>query len=260
MMDNSYMLSVILPAYNEGSSLEGIIKTTNNFLLGQKIFKKYEIIVVNDGSKDNSSCILKKLEAEIECLNVVTHSVNLGYGKAVMSGVNNSKYSLLLFMDADGQFNIDSVSEMVKYISIYDIIAGYRYNRRDSLYRIVLGKINTFLMFFLFGLKSKDINCGFKILKRKVILSSYKSNGGLFYTEILLKAKNKGFKIMEIPVEHFPRLKGKATGGSWKVIIEAVKDMIGLLRYKYSKKTGMELNMFNSQKTAKERNGTHTSD
>jgi len=260
MMDNNYLISVILPVYNEGGNLENIVKTTSNFLLGQRIFKKYEIIVVDDGSRDNSSCILKKLEVEVGCLKVVTHSVNLGYGKAIMSGVNNSRYSLLLLMDADGQFNIDFVNEMVKYISIYDIIIGYRYNRRDSLYRIALGKINTFLVFFLFGLKFKDINCGFKVLKRKAMLTSYKSKGGLFYTEILLKAKNKGFKIMEIPVEHFPRLKGKATGGSWKVVVGAIRDMIELLHYKYSKNIRIKLNMFNSQKTAEEENGTDTSD
>lgn len=235
MMDNNCALSVILPAYNEEGNLEDVIKATNNFLLGQKIFKEYEIIVVDDDSRDNSRHILKKLEGEIDCLKVVTHSVNLGYGKAIMSGVNNSKYSLLLFMDADGQFKIDSINEMLKYISIYDIIVGYRRNRRDPLYRTVLGKINTFLVFLLFGLKFKDINCGFKMLKRKVMLFSYKSNGGLFYTELLLKVKNKDFKIMEIPVEHFLRSKGRATGGSWKVVVEAVKDMIGLLRYKYSK-------------------------
>lgn len=241
MMDNNCALSVILPAYNEEGNLENVIKTTNNFLLGQKIFKEYEIIVVDDGSRDNSGRILKKLAGEIDCLKAVTHSVNLGYGKAIMSGVNNSKYSLLLFMDADGQFKIDSINEMMNHVSIYDIIAGYRRDRRDPLYRTVLGKINTFLVFLLFGLKFKDINCGFKILKREVTLFSYKSNGGLFYTEFLLKAKNKDFKIMEIPVEHFPRLKGKATGGSWKVVVEAVKDMIGLLRYKYSKKIGEEI-------------------
>lgn len=258
-MDNNYTLSVILPAYNEEGSLENVVKTTNNFLLGQKIFKKYEIIVVNDGSGDNSSYILKKLETEIGCFKVVTHSVNLGYGKAIMSGVNNSEYSLLLFMDADGQFNIDSVNEMVKHILIYDIIVGYRRNRRDALYRVIMGKINTFLVFFLFGLKFKDINCGFKMLKREAIVFNYKSNGGLFYAEVLLKAKNKGFKIVEIPVEHFPRRKGKATGGSWKVVVKAIKDMVELLRYKYSKKVGVELNIFNSQKTAKDKNGTNTS-
>lgn len=241
MMDNNYALSVILPAYNEEGNLEDIIKTTNNFLLGQRIFKEYEIIVVDDDSRDNSRHILKKLEGEIDCLKVVTHSVNLGYGKAIMSGVNNSKYSLLLFMDADGQFKIDSINEMLKYISTYDIIIGYRRNRRDPLYRTVLGKINTFLVFLLFGLKFKDINCGFKMLKRKVMLSSYKSISGLFYTELLLKAKKKDFKIMEVPVKHFPRLKGKATGGSWKVAVDAVKDMIELLCYKYSKKVGEEI-------------------
>lgn len=250
-MDNNDTLSVILPAYNEEGNLKDIVKTTNNFLLGQKIFKNYEIIVVNDGSEDNSSCILKKLEAEIDCLKVVTHSVNLGYGKAIMSGVNNSEYSLLLFMDADGQFKIDSVNEMVKHILIYDIIAGYRRNRRDSLYRVIMGKINTFLVFFLFGLKVKDINCGFKMLKREATIFNYKSNGGLFYAEVLLKAKNKGFKIMEIPVEHFPRLKGKATGGSWKVVVKAIKDMVELLRYKYSEKVEIELNISDNQKVIK---------
>lgn len=226
-MNKKYSISVILPAYNEEGNVQRVVEGSANFLLGQDILKEYEIIVVDDGSTDRTADILRGLVDEISHLKVITHSKNLGYGKALISGVKNSQHPLILFMDADRQFEIREVEEMLNCGLDCDIILGYRYKRKDPFYRVIFGKIYTELASFLFRLKFKDINCGFKLFKRKTMEDSYKFNGGLFYTEVLLKAKKKGLRIKEVPVEHFPRLKGKQTGASLKVILNA---MIGIIK------------------------------
>jgi len=228
-MDQKYSISVILPAYNEEGNIKEVIEEMNEFLLKQDKFNNYEIIVVEDGSRDNTTKILRGLASRIPYLKLITHCKNLGYGKALLSGVKISQHPLVFFMDADRQFNIKEIAKMYSFIKDFDIIAGYRYKRKDSVYRIVLGKIYTWLVSLLFGLKIKDLNCGFKLVKKKILDVEYiYSNAGVFYTEIFLKAKNKGYKIKQIPIEHFPRLRGRQSGASLKVIFNSIIDLIRL--------------------------------
>lgn len=228
----TYSISVILPLYNEESNIRNVIENSVDFLQTQEIFKEYELIAIDDGSRDNTDITLRRLVYDIPYLKIITHSKNLGYGRAIMSGVKVSQYPLLLFMDADGQFDISEIKKVVFYLRDFDVFIGYRYKRRDSFYRMILGKIYGWLVFLLFGLAIRDINCGFKVFRREILRSEdIQCRDGVFYTEILLKAKNNGYKIKEIPVEHFPRLNGTATGTSLKVISNSIIDLIKL---KYS--------------------------
>lgn len=226
-MSEGYSISIILPVYNEEENIEKVVEEANKFFT-QNTFNDYEMIVINDGSTDNTYGILEKIFQGRPYIKLVTHHKNLGYGRALLSGIKNSTSSLLFFMDADGQFKIDSLKAMLSYIPEYDIIIGYRDKRKDSFYRVLLGKIYNFLGCLLFRLNFKDINCGVKLFKRETIKDAFMTKGGLFYTEVLLKAQNKGFKIKEIPVEHFLRIKGKQTGGKPKVIFVAIVDLVKL--------------------------------
>ena len=118
---------------------------------------------------------------------------------------------------------------MFCFLGNCDIIMGYRYKRKDPFYRIILAKIYSYLVLLFFGLVLKDVNCGFKLLKKEVVKeANLNCKGGAFYTEILLKAKNRGYRIKEVPVRHFPRLRGKQTGANPKTIFNAITDLIRL--------------------------------
>lgn len=223
-----YSLSVIFPVYNEEGNIEKTVKDSAKFLSTHKIIKNYEIILVNDGSKDNTAIILSQLLHEFPCAKIITHRKNLGYGAALTSGVVESRYPFVLFMDADGQFHISEVDKLIPFVDNYDIIVGYRFNRRDSFCRVALGRIYGGLVSLLLGMKFKDINCGFKLFKREVLNleNTHNSNGGIFYAEVFLKVR--GCKIKEIPVGHFPRLTGKETGASKKIILNTIMDLIRL--------------------------------
>jgi glycosyltransferase involved in cell wall biosynthesis len=207
------------------------------------IFERYEIIAVDDRSRDNTAEVLKRMMNKFSFLRVKTHPRNLGYGKALMSGFKISQYRMVLFMDADAQLDISEITKLLPLINTHDIITGVRYKRKDKLYRVVLAKFYSWIVFFLFGLKIKDLNCGFKLFKKEVLANKYiHSRAGVFYTEIFLRAKIEGYKIREVDIRHFPRFNGKPTGASPKTIFEAVVDLIKLryriTRYKVKSRSG----------------------
>jgi glycosyltransferase involved in cell wall biosynthesis len=224
-MKKNYSVSFILPVYNEEESIGEILDNINNFLSVKDTFTRYEIIVVNDGSYDDTAKVLEGHLHKIPHLRVVTHSKNLGYGNALISGIKNSRFPLVFFMDADRQFDIAGVSDMFSVLEDSDMIIGYRDKRKDKLRRIILARFYGWLVFLFFGLKVKDVNCGFKLFRKEIFNdANIFSRAGVFYTEILLKALKRGYAIKEAPVRHFPRVSGKQTGASFRVIFEAIID------------------------------------
>jgi glycosyltransferase involved in cell wall biosynthesis len=224
-------ISVFFPAYNEEKNIKKTVLNAESIL--KKIADKYEILIIDDGSRDNTSGIIKPLAASNKSIRLIRHEVNKGYGAALISGFYNCKYELIAFMDSDGQFDF---SEIVKFIDVQkktnaDLIIGYYIKRRVSLFRILNSKIWQFLVMILFGLKVKDIDCGFKLVKKKVIekIPKLESQRGAFITtEFLVKAKSEKFKITEIPVSHYLRNEGEATGAKIEVIISSFRDLFKL--------------------------------
>lgn len=225
-------LSVFLPAYNEEAALA---KTFRNVKVSlKKIVKNWEIIIVDDGSKDKTGSIADKLkESDPGHVVVIHHKPNRGYGAAFKSGLYAAKYDWISFIDADGQFDFAHISDFFEKQkkTDADLVIGYYRKRRVKLYR----KINTFLwqtvVFLLFGLKVKDIDCGFKLISKHVVdkIDKLESERGAFISsEFLIKARKAGFKIVEIPVPHYPRLTGQGTGSNLNVIIKSFVDLFRL--------------------------------
>lgn len=224
-------LSLFFPAYNE----EGNIKKTvlKAVPVIKKVAKKWEIIIVNDGSKDKTKSIAEELAKKDKHIRVVDHKVNRGYGAAIKSGLYGSKYKWIVFTDSDGQFDL---SEVGKFIETQkktkaDLVIGYYKKRQVSSFKILTSKMWELVVFVLFGLKVRDIDCGFKLISKKVVdaVPGLEAERGAFISsEFLIKAKKKGFKIVEIPVRHYPRKTGSGTGRNLNVIIESFKDLFNL--------------------------------
>lgn len=228
-MNDTRSLTIVLPVYNEEDNIQKTIEDTLYFLDHQNYFSEYELIAVDDGSNDRTADILGKLKS-IEILKIITHPKNLGYGGALVSGIQQARHSWVLLMDSDGQFKINSIQKITEHLSEYDIITGYRHRRADTFYREFLGKAYTYLVCRLFGLKFKDINCGFKLFKKEALdLNGVNSHAGVFYADIFIKAKQNGHRIKEVPVEHYPRVRGKQTGADANVIFKAAMDLVKLI-------------------------------
>jgi len=224
-------ISVFFPAYNEENNLTDTITKAEKVL--KETAKKWEIIIVNDGSKDNTPKIANKLAKKNNNIKVINHPHNRGYGAALKSGLYGSRYDLICFTDSDGQFDFKEISRLYEKLlsSKSDLVIGYYLNRQVPIYRIWGSYVWQLAVFILFGLKVKDIDCGFKLLKKKVIdtIPRLDSERGPFISsEFLIKAKKAGFKITQLGVHHFPRKSGEATGVKLNVILSGLLDLLRL--------------------------------
>jgi glycosyltransferase involved in cell wall biosynthesis len=223
-------LSAFFPAYNEEENVEKMCASLNAVL--PRAAEDYEIIIVNDGSKDRTKEIADRLVREDCQVRAVHHEKNLGYGAAIWSGINACQKEYLFFTDGDGQFDVSQLSLLVPLISQYDGVIGFRLNRQDPRVRKLNAWAWSHLVRLMFGLKVKDIDCAFKLFRRKVFDQiQLESSGAMISTEMLVKIKEKGFKLQEMGVLHSPRLAGKQTGANLRVILRAFKEL-----YRFYKK------------------------
>lgn len=224
-------LSVFFPAYNEELNLKNTIEAAREVLL--KVAGKWEIIIVNDGSKDKTGEIARGLAKKDERIRVITHSANRGYGVSLKSGFYNCRYQWIAFTDSDGQFDFSEVANFIEKQESTgaDVVIGFYKKRKVSTFKIITSKLWEFLVSALFGLRVHDIDCGFKLISKKVIdrIPKLESERGAFISsEFLIKTKKTGFKIEEIPVTHRPRRAGEGTGRDLNVIIRSFFDLLKL--------------------------------
>ncbi|HEY5601079.1 MAG TPA: glycosyltransferase family 2 protein [Patescibacteria group bacterium] len=219
-------LSFFFPAYNEEANINSTVKKALEYL--PVVANNFEVIVVDDGSKDNTQNLVSQIIKTNKNVRLIRHPVNKGYGGALTSGWYQSKYSWIAFNDSDGQFDIRQLDRMLKYVGEADLIIGFRENRKDPLIRKLNAKAWGMLNKILFGLNVKDIDCAFKLIKKDVFekVDRLETSGAFISSELLIKAKKAGFKIVEVPVTHYPRTGGRQTGASFKVILRAFKELI----------------------------------
>lgn len=220
-------ISVVFPAYNEEDNIEKAVYSAR--LVLNTLCDNYEIIIVNDGSQDNTGKIIDRLASVDRRIKVIHHQANIGYGGALQSGFINSQKDLVCLIAADSQYNIEELKKLLLLIDEADIVVGYRIARKDPLYRIINAKLYNLLIQTLFRLDLKDINCGFKLFKRKIFDEiQIESKGALIDAEILAKAKKKGYRIKQIGIHHYPRVAGKQTGARLGVIIRMFVELLKL--------------------------------
>lgn len=221
-------LSVFFPAYNEekniGKTVEKALKILPNLVIN------YEVIVVNDGSTDSTKVEVEKIIDKNPKVKLLSHPKNLGYGAALKTGFYSAKFPLIVYTDADSQFDFSEIKKFLEKIDNAELVIGYRQKRAEGFFRSFNAAGWRFLNFLLFGLRVRDIDCGFKLVKKQVLEKVPKlvSTGATISAEFLVKAKRAGAKIVEVPVVHYPRKSGKQTGASLKVIVKAFFELFKL--------------------------------
>lgn len=229
-MEKVKELSVFFPAYNEEANIESTITKALGIL--PRVAKKWEIVVVNDGSTDQTGKIIEGMIEKEKKIRMITHTPNRGYGAALKTGLFQSKYGLIAFTDADGQFDFSEITKFLNEIKKADLVIGYRLERRDSFLRRLIGFLLKVWNFVFFQVWFRDADCGFKLVRKEVIdkIGELKTESAITEAEFLIKAKKTGFKISEVGVHHYPRKAGKQTGGNFKVIFKAVRETFLLLK------------------------------
>lgn len=222
-------VSLVLPAHNEEKNISLALDQAGEVLA--RLAPDYEILVIDDGSTDNTAAIAAHLAGTSDKIRVIRHERNVGYGAALKSGLQASRGDFVFFMDADLQFDVSELTLLLPWIGDFDLVIGYRRRRRDHWGRRLNAWGWKVLIRLLFGLRVKDIDCAFKLLRRRVIDSvSLDSLGAFVNTEILLRARKLGYTLKEVPVTHYPRKRGKATGARPRVIYKAFLELTRLRR------------------------------
>lgn len=217
-------LSIFMPAFNEEGNIAATILDATT--AAKRIAKDYEIIIVNDGSRDRTGDIVKELAIANPHLRLVNHAQNKGYGAAVKTGLQSCKKDWIFFTDSDGQFHYDEIEKFVDFAGTADLIMGYRKKRMDPFHRVFVAQVLLKIWnFVLFGLTVRDVDCAYKLFSRKVKDSiKLKTESAITVSELIIKAKAAGFRIKQLPVSHYPRVFGKQTGGNWRVILRAARE------------------------------------
>ncbi|GMU35695.1 MAG: glycosyltransferase family 2 protein [Planctomycetia bacterium] len=223
-------LSIFFPCYNEEANVERVARAAVE--AASRFAEKFEIILVNDGSKDRTGEIAESLAKADARIRAVHNNPNLGYGGAVARGLRESRYSWIFFTDGDGQFDLNEMDKLINLLDRCDLAVGYRIKRADSFIR----RSNAFfwgvLVRALFGLKVRDIDCAFKLLPKSLIDKiELRSQGALISTELLARAKYQGLRIAEVGVNHYPRVAGQQTGANIRVILRAFAELIRLRKH-----------------------------
>ncbi len=221
-------LSIFFPFWNEEKNIEQVLKKA--IPVAQKVADKWEIIMVDDGSSDNTLSIAQRLQKENPNVIVVSHDKNRGYGAALRSGFEKARYEFVVFNDGDGQFDFSEVTRFIKKIDKADVVIGFRKKRLDNPFRHILMNLLKIWDFIFFGFRFKDIDCGFKLFRREALkkIMPFKSEGAMITTEILARAKRNGLKIEQVEVSHYKRLFGDQSGGNLRVIVRAIRESFAL--------------------------------
>ena len=198
---------------------------------GESVARSFEIIIVNDGSTDETRAIVSALQHQDPRIRLVNHSRNRGYGAAVWSGLRAARAEYLFYSDADRQFELREIKNLFEYIHQYDVVIGYRRHRQDHFMR----RVNTWgwakLAHLALGIKVKDPDCAFKLFRRSALVGiSVRSQGAVFSPELLVKLRRLNRSIKEIPVTHLPRRSGSPTGATARVIVRALRELFDLWR------------------------------
>jgi glycosyltransferase involved in cell wall biosynthesis len=204
-------LSVFFPAYNDAPSIPPLVRRTFEVL--REHVADYEVIVVNDGSRDKTAEVLEELRREfMPFLRVVTHGENRGYGGALRSGFAAATKDVVFYTDGDGQYDVGELPNLLeRMLPSTGLVNGYKLERHDPAHRIWIGNTYNFCARLLFRIRIRDIDCDYRLIRRPLLDHiQLTSTSGTICVELVRKLELSGCEVAEVGVHHYPRLHGKS--------------------------------------------------
>jgi glycosyltransferase involved in cell wall biosynthesis len=219
-------LSLVMPAFNEATSIGDAVAEAHESLVG--LGYEFEILVVDDGSTDATAEIVDDLAAFWPRVRVLSHEQNLGYGAALRTGFEAARYDLVAFTDADGQFYLDELDDLVPLTDEYPVVVGRRVQRQDPWRRRFLSRGYNLLARLFLGTGVRDCDCALKVFRRDALTDLLPDSTGFFVnTEMLCRARRLGWAVAEVGVRHKPRRRGTSKVS----LIEVPRTFATLMRF-----------------------------
>lgn len=227
-MNSRPSISAFFPAYNDAGTIASMVITAHLTL--QDLTDDFEIIVVNDGSADHTPQILDELARLYDHVRIIHHPRNRGYGGALRSGFAAATKELVFYTDGDAQYDPREIKLLHSSMRPgVDLVNGYKIERNDPTERIIIGHLYQYIIKFLFGLRLKDVDCDFRLIRRSVFdVVELEFNSGVICVELMKKIQDGGFGLAEAPVNHHHRAYGKSQFFNWRRILRVGRDLVKL--------------------------------
>src|SRR5579862_3779818 len=221
-------LSVFFPAYNDSGTIASMV--IRAVRAASELTPDYEIIVVDDGSADATAEIADELARTYPHVRVVRHGRNRGYGGALQTGFRSATKELVFYTDGDAQYDPAELSLLwARFSPDADLVNGYKISRSDPLHRIVIGRLYHHIVSVLFGLKVRDVDCDFRLMRRSIFdRIDLEKTSGVICLEMMKKIHDAGFRIVEVPVHHYHRAFGKSQFFNFRRIFKTGVDVMRL--------------------------------
>jgi glycosyltransferase involved in cell wall biosynthesis len=235
-------LSVFFPAYNDSGTIASLVITA--LRTARTLTPNHEVIVVNDGSADGTADILEELARIYPQVKVVHHEHNRGYGGALRTGFATASREIVFYTDGDAQYDPAEMAALwQRFSDQVDLVNGYKISRSDPLHRILIGRIYHHTVRLLFGLKVRDVDCDFRMMRRSIFDKVHlEKSSGVICLEMMKKIQDAGFRIAEVPVHHYHRAYGKSQFFNFKRLYRTAVDVAKLwyalvVRHEHLKQT-----------------------
>jgi len=219
-------LSVFFPAYNDSGTIASmVIRTVKT---ASELTSDFEVIVVDDGSADSTAEIADELARTYPQVRAVHHPINRDYGAALQTGFRSATKELIFYTDGDAQYDPAELKVLWrKMTAAVDLVNGYKISRADPLHRIVIGRIYHYIVSILFGLKLRDVDCDFRLMRRTIFERiNLEKSSGIICVEMMKKIQDGGFRIVEVPVHHFHRAFGKSQFFNFRRLFRTGRDLL----------------------------------
>jgi len=202
-------ISIFFPVYNDAPTIEALVETARE--VATELTDDWEIILVNDCSEDDSGRVIDRLAAADGRIRAIHHRRNRGYGGALKSGFAAASKEWIFYTDGDGQYDVGELRRLVDAADEVDVVNGYKIQRADRIYRKILGFLYHSIVKAMFGLRVRDVDCDFRLIRSDVINAiELESDSGVICTEMMTKLHGLPARIREVPVHHYPRVAGRS--------------------------------------------------
>ncbi|WP_051471169.1 glycosyltransferase family 2 protein [Patulibacter minatonensis] len=217
-------VTIVLPCFDEAENVAAAIAAAKR--AGAMSAVDYEVVVVDDGSTDATCAIAGAIVSDDPHVRLIVHTRNRGYGDAVRSGIEAARMDWVLLTDADLQFDLDELRDLVPLTADGDVVWGWRIDRRDSARRRAAAAVWNGVVRTLFALPVRDVDCAFKLIRRDLLRDVHLvSSGAMISTELLVRCRAAGARVVEAGVHHHPRVAGEESGGDPRVILRALREL-----------------------------------